>query len=658
MYEGYEPGFYVSCGAADNTYYFTGNGNYENAKRISDAEAVIPCGATVKVEYEGLPGGCVRQRTVLKNTTDAPLTVELLGASFTAGIGRTGSRPWKKHRFVVNYAQSGWCGEAQWRHAYAEDAGLYRTYNHGSQTSFRIASQSSWSTCRFEPVVMVEDTEQNETYFAQIEAGHGWMINVGIRGYRDDIELCILTTDCAERNDGWHVKLQPGETVRSCYCTVGRVNGGFEAAAAALTAARRASFLTRFEGGVPPLCFNDYMNCLWALPTREKTMPLVEAAAKIGCEYYVIDAGWYGVCRDEERDLGMWAVDDSVFGPRGLQGIFDDIAARGMKPGIWFEFESAGIESAIVKEHPEYILYRHGSPVGGRRVLLDFRQKGVRDHLQSRVQCLYDMGVRYIKNDYNANTGPGIDPDGARSLHEHSRAFEDFIDGLRRRFPDLLIENCGSGAMRSDAGTLSHFHLQSVSDQEDYFRLPSIVSGSAACFPPERCGVWAYPYPVKIDYRTTFEPNGVHTGRFADGKVTVYTAVTGLMGLMYLSGHIDCADEYNMRLLCEAARLYKKYRAVTAAAVPVYPTGTFDIDSEGVETFGLLDKGTSTLMLAVWNNSADSAGTDIDLCRYAPGGDVAEVFPKTEGYGAGIRDGVLHVSLPGGRSALYAVIKY
>ena len=113
-----------------------------------------------------------------------------------------------------------------------------------------------------------------------------------------------------------------------------------------------------------------------------------------------------------------------------------------------------------------------------------------------------------------------------------------------------------------------------------------------------------------------------------------------------------------MRLLCEAARLYKKYRAVTAAAVPVYPTGTFDIDSEGVETFGLLDKGTSTLMLAVWNNSADSVGTDIDLCRYAPGGDVAEVFPKAEGYGAGIRDGVLHVSLPGGRSALYAVIKY
>jgi hypothetical protein len=35
------------------------------------------------------------------------------------------------------------------------------------------------------------------------------------------------------------------------------------------------------------------MNCLWGDPTEEKELPLIDAAAEAGCEYFVIDAGWY-----------------------------------------------------------------------------------------------------------------------------------------------------------------------------------------------------------------------------------------------------------------------------------------------------------------------------------------------------------------------------
>lgn len=35
------------------------------------------------------------------------------------------------------------------------------------------------------------------------------------------------------------------------------------------------------------------MNCLFGDPTTEKEFPLVDAAEKAGCEYFVIDAGWY-----------------------------------------------------------------------------------------------------------------------------------------------------------------------------------------------------------------------------------------------------------------------------------------------------------------------------------------------------------------------------
>ena len=35
------------------------------------------------------------------------------------------------------------------------------------------------------------------------------------------------------------------------------------------------------------------MNCLWADPTTEKELPLIDATAKAGCEYFVIDAGFF-----------------------------------------------------------------------------------------------------------------------------------------------------------------------------------------------------------------------------------------------------------------------------------------------------------------------------------------------------------------------------
>ena len=268
------------------------------------------------------------------------------------------------------------------------------------------------------------------------------------------------------------------------------------------------------------------------------------------------------------------------------------------------------------------------------------------------------MGVRFIKNDYNANTGAGIDPNGAGSVREHAAAFYAFIDSLRRDFPDLIIENCGSGAMRSDIGTLSHFHLQSVSDQEDYFRLPSIVSGSAACYPPERCGVWAYPYPTKIDFRTTFSPSYAFSSQFSDGKLTSYACVTGLAGLTYLSGRIDAADGFNTELMKAAAELYKKYRRGTASSVPVYPTGTFDIDTDGLDTFGLNDAPSRTLRLAVWNNSDESRSAVIGLSKYITGGSVVDRFPCVAGYSSSLEGTDLNITLPRGKSALFVVIGY
>ena len=83
--------------------------------------------------------------------------------------------------------------------------------------------------------------------------------------------------------------------------------------------------------------FNDYMNCLWADPTTAKELPLIDAAAKAGCDYFVIDAGWYsaGFWWD---NVGEWKPSIERF-PEGLKWLMDHIRSKGMIPGVWLEIE-------------------------------------------------------------------------------------------------------------------------------------------------------------------------------------------------------------------------------------------------------------------------------------------------------------------------------
>ena len=64
---------------------------------------------------------------------------------------------------------------------------------------------------------------------------------------------------------------------------------------------------------------------------------------------------------------------------------------------------------------------------------------------------------------------------------------------ILKRYPDLVIENCGSGGGRMDYAMLSRLQLQSMTDQEDYLKLPAILVGASAAVLPEQLAIWSYP---------------------------------------------------------------------------------------------------------------------------------------------------------------------
>ena len=669
------PAFFLSFNAEHATVYHSDDVLFDRAEPVSGDGGV---GETVwklrghnvtvteaRTAREGTTA--TRMTTTVRNDGEEPLIIDSLSSAFVTGLGRSVGR-WYDRRFILHYAHMAWQGEAQWRHAYVEELGVYPTYNHGHQTSFRISSQGSWTTARYYPLILLEDTETGETHYFELLTGSGWYIEVGVKGYRDDSALCVLLSAAHEKNDGWYKALGGGDSYTTAPAVYGCVKGGFEQAIADLTAYKRATALTDFPMGYVPVCFNDYMNCLWAQPSRERLMPLVKAASEAGCEVFCIDAGWFGKRGEWYKHNGDWLPFDELFGEGGLQGMLDDISLHGMLPGVWLEMETADAESDFVQAHPEVLLTRHGHPIGRGQCFVDFRHPLVREHMMKRIDNLYDMGVRFIKNDYNHTTGIGIDADDtsmAEALREHTSAFYSFVDEAIRRHPGLMIENCGSGAMRCDHSTLAHFHVQSTSDQEYYDRYPSILQGMLACMPPERAGVWAYPYPMDFHrmpaqgdiYPVTDEETLTLIDACTDGWQTAFNMVTGMMGCLYLSGRICYADSRNAALIRDAIRIYKENRDALAGAYPVYPQGLLPITKGGHTSLGLLSPKAGKLLLAVWQIHTEETETLIDLSSYVTdGAEILRTYPDLEGFACSLNDGYLTVRFPAGNCAAYIEI--
>ena len=342
-------------------------------------------------------------------------------------------------------------------------------------------------------MLVLEDTETSRVWYLQIEASSNWNIEIGHRSAwnRPDGSLYLYADGANERVGGWVKPLQPGERFEAVPVAFGCCVGSFGDAVRELTKYRRNSCKPQTALEELPIVYNDYMNTLWGNPTTERLLPLIEAAFRAGAECFCIDAGWFAT-REENWSMGLgdWQESQDRFGSAGLRGILAEIEQRGMIPGVWLEMEVCGEEAELGSKPDSWFLMRNGRRVGGgARWFLNFANPEVRHYMHSVIDRLTAMGVGYIKNDYNDTVGAGADGFGGSSADgtlQHSRAFYSFIDEVREKHPELVIENCASGAMRQDYGILRHFHLQSFTDQEIYTRCPSILGGSLATVLPEQ----------------------------------------------------------------------------------------------------------------------------------------------------------------------------
>ena len=87
---------------------------------------------------------------------------------------------------------------------------------------------------------------------------------------------------------------------------------------------------------------------------------MINAAAKAGTNYFVIDAGWYAALNEKWRNaIGLWQPSASRF-PNGIMEALNAIRKKRMKPGLWLEIELAGVKSPLVNKPDEWFFVRHG----------------------------------------------------------------------------------------------------------------------------------------------------------------------------------------------------------------------------------------------------------------------------------------------------------
>ncbi|MFD1146625.1 alpha-galactosidase [Saccharothrix hoggarensis] len=518
-------------------------------------------GLVVTSVFEGVPGvPAVRTWTEVDVEGDGEVRLQAVTSLSTGAFLADSGRSVDDVDLVRG--DSDWVAESRWSRRPLREVGLVAmdpvVHHHASRSRFALTSRSSWSTGEHLPTGVLVARDDSWALAWQVEHNGAWHWEVGetVTG----AYVAVLGPTDAEHQ--WSRVVTAGAGFTTVPVSVAVVAGGVDEAFAAVTRQRRATLRDRRSPELP-VVFNDYMNTLMGDPTTEKLLPLIDAAADVGADYFCVDAGWYDEDGRWWDSVGEWRPSRTRF-PGGFGEVADRIRERGMVPGIWLEPEVVGVRSPLAASLPDEAFFqRDGVRVTEHgRHHLDLRHPDAVRHVDEVVDRLVgEFGVGFIKLDYNIMPGPGSDLGGLApgdGLLAHNRAHLAWLDGVLTRHPGLLLENCASGAMRMDYAMLSRMHLQSTSDQQNPLLYPPIAAAAPASVLPEQAGNWAYAQP------------GMSASEAA------FTLATGVLGRLYLAGRVDLMDAGQRALVREAVTVHKGLRADIAASVPFWPLGLTD----------------------------------------------------------------------------------
>ncbi len=446
------------------------------ATRVITLKAVgQPLQAVVSFEIDALTGFLTR-RTELRHT-GGPHEIDIEGAlAFLMSI----HEPVEQIIYLTG----------EWQ----EEAAIVRA--DPAQGAVTLESRTGKTGFAFQPYVALKT--RDATYLCQILWSGNWMLHVA-----PDRDGAILSGGF--NNWQFRHRLSAGSSLDLPTVLFGRFAGPLGNATRRLHDYRRARRPDP-ERAIP-VQFNSWYPFLGE-PSAEVLTPLIPIVKELGCEAFVVDAGWY---RDENGEsdadwdyrTGDWRVSRQRF-PNGLREVSAQCREAGLGFGLWFEPEVAGPTSSVRHNHPEWMHYIDGNPPpANERAVINLGVPAAWQHVFERISLLLRViGVDWMKWDFNSDLGAGgwapSLPDtltGQAPLVAHYDGLYRMQDAIRAAFPDLILEMCASGGGRMDGGILSHAHVNWMSDQASALRKLAIHFGTQLAHPAVVCNDWLIDWP-------------------------------------------------------------------------------------------------------------------------------------------------------------------
>ncbi|MDR1342186.1 MAG: alpha-galactosidase [Prevotellaceae bacterium] len=209
-----------------------------------------------------------------------------------------------------------------------------------------------------------------------------------------------------------------------------------------------------------------------------KLVQIIDDAAKMGFELFLLDDGWFGSKYPRNSDnagLGDWHTNTQKL-PHGLPFLIEEAHKRGLKFGIWVEPEMVNPQSELYEKHPDWIItqpHREQS-LQRNQLLLDLSNPKVQEFVFGVVDKILteNPGIDYVKwdcNRYVTNSGSQyLKPDRQSHLWiDNANGILGVMGKVSAKYPNVCFMACSGGGGRMDYGSMKHFDEFWISDNND-----------------------------------------------------------------------------------------------------------------------------------------------------------------------------------------------
>lgn len=280
---------------------------------------------------------------------------------------------------------------------------------------------------------------------------------------------------CGGLNDfDFAYPLKKGESLDTPIFTIGYTKNGFGAASRMFHDLQKKYIAPRNYAYEPlPVVYNAWGAFEFKIDA-ERVMGLIDKAAYIGAELFLIDDGWFGTRDDETSGLGDWYPNKEKF-PDGLTPIIKKCNDKGMKFGIWLEPEMVSPKSELYKAHPDWVFsFKTRDREEMRSQLtLNLAKPEVKEFIINTIdKLLAENNIEFIKWDSNRFLSqPGwedVPIEEQRKYHYlYTKALYDIFAFINEKYPNVIVENCASGGMRADLSFSRYCSRINRSDNQD-----------------------------------------------------------------------------------------------------------------------------------------------------------------------------------------------